>query len=118
MQVILALNYGGRDELVRAFRRLAATGQSILDITEKDIAAFLDNPDVPDPDLIIRSAGEYRTSNFLLWEGAYSELYISDKLWPDWTRDDLAEAIDEYRSRDRRFGNISEGSDASKEGDA
>jgi undecaprenyl diphosphate synthase len=106
MQVILALNYGGRDELVRAFRRLAATGQSILDITEKDIAAFLDNPDVPDPDLIIRSAGEYRTSNFLLWEGAYAELYVSDKLWPDWTRDDLASAIDEYCGRDRRFGGV------------
>jgi undecaprenyl diphosphate synthase len=109
LQVILALNYGGRDELVRAFRRFAATGQSILDITEKDIASCLDNPDVPDPDLIIRSAGEYRTSNFLLWEGAYSELYISDKLWPDWTRDDLAEAIDVYCGRNRRFGGISEG---------
>jgi undecaprenyl diphosphate synthase len=113
MQVILALNYGGRDELVRAFRRLAATGQSILDITEKDIAAFLDNPDVPDPDLIIRSAGEYRMSNFLLWEAAYSELYVSDKFWPDWTREDLVEAIDEYSGRDRRFGGASNGSVAS-----
>jgi undecaprenyl diphosphate synthase len=113
LQVILALNYGGRDELVRAFRRLAATGQSILDITEKDIAAFLDNPDVPDPDLIIRSAGEYRTSNFLLWEGAYAELYVSDKFWPDWTRDDLAKAIDVYCGRDRRFGGVSEGAGAS-----
>jgi undecaprenyl diphosphate synthase len=111
LQVILALNYGGRDELVRAFRRLAATGQSILDITEKDIAAFLDNPDVPDPDLIIRSAGEYRMSNFLLWEGAYSELYVSDKFWPDWTRDDFTSAIDEYSGRDRRYGGISEGAD-------
>jgi undecaprenyl diphosphate synthase len=108
MQVILALNYGGRDELVRAFRRLAATGQSILDLGEKDIAAYLDNPDVPDPDLIIRSAGEYRMSNFLLWESAYAELYVSDKFWPDWTRDDLAGAIDEYSARDRRFGGINE----------
>jgi undecaprenyl diphosphate synthase len=124
MQVILALNYGGRDEIVRAVRqlvarqlvdrRLAANGQDMAAIaaaiaaavTEKDIAAGLDNPDVPDPDLIIRSAGEYRMSNFLLWEGAYAELYVSAKLWPDWTGDDLAKAIDEYRNRDRRFGGI------------
>jgi undecaprenyl diphosphate synthase len=116
MQVILAINYGGRDEVVRALRRLAArqlvarrlaaNGQGMAEITEKDIAACLDNPDVPDPDLIIRSAGEYRMSNFLLWEGAYAEFYVSAKLWPDWTGDDLARAVDEYRSRDRRFGGI------------
>jgi undecaprenyl diphosphate synthase len=75
-------------------------------ITEQDISAGLDNPDVPDPDLIIRSAGEYRMSNFLLWESAYAEMYVSAKLWPDWTGEDLAKAIDEYRSRDRRFGGI------------
>jgi len=116
MQVILAINYGGRDEIVRALRRLAARrldaqrlaakGQDMSTITEQDIAACLDNPDVPDPDLIIRSAGEYRTSNFLLWEGAYAELYVSAKFWPDWTGSDLAEAVDEYRNRDRRFGGI------------
>ncbi|MCL2044576.1 MAG: polyprenyl diphosphate synthase [Treponema sp.] len=110
MQVILALNYGGRDELVRAFRRLAASGKDLTAVTESDIAASLDNPDVPDPDLIIRSAGEYRTSNFLLWEGAYSELYISAKLWPDWTREDLEKAVDEYRNRDRRFGGVGDSS--------
>jgi len=106
MQVILAINYGGRDEIVRATRQLVAKGKDMAAITEQDIAACLDNPDVPDPDLIIRSAGEYRVSNFLLWEGAYAELYVSAKLWPDWTGDDLAEAIDEYRNRDRRFGGI------------
>ena len=106
MQVILALNYGGRDELVRAVRRLAAQKQDMAAVTEVDIAACLDNPDVPDPDLIIRSAGEYRTSNFLLWEGAYAELYVSPKLWPDWTSDDLAEAIERYCGRERRFGGI------------
>jgi undecaprenyl diphosphate synthase len=106
MQVILAINYGGRDEIVRAARRLAAKGQDMAAITEQDIAACLDNPDVPDPDLIIRSAGEYRVSNFLLWEGAYAELYVSAKLWPDWTGEDLATAVDEYRNRDRRFGGI------------
>jgi len=110
MQVILALNYGGRDELVRAVRRYAMrpTAQitNMAAVTEADIAACLDNPDVPDPDLIIRSAGEYRTSNFLLWEGAYAELYVSPKLWPDWKSDDLAEAVEHYRNRERRFGGI------------
>jgi len=110
MQVILAINYGGRDEIVRATRQLVARrlaqGQDMAAISEQDIAACLDNPDVPDPDLIIRSAGEYRVSNFLLWEGAYAELYVSAKLWPDWTGGDLAEAVDEYRNRDRRFGGI------------
>jgi len=113
MQVVLALNYGGRDELVRAVQRLAVNGLAngtrdtvLKDLTEKDIAACLDNPDVPDPDLIIRSAGEYRMSNFLLWEGAYSELYVSEKLWPDWTEADLTKAVDEYQNRERRFGGI------------
>jgi undecaprenyl diphosphate synthase len=106
MQVILALNYGGRDELARAVRRLAAQGADMTGISEQDICACLDNPDVPDPDLIIRSAGEYRMSNFLLWEGAYSEWYVSTKLWPDWAAGDLAEAVNTYRSRERRFGDI------------
>jgi len=116
MQVILAINYGGRDEIVRALRKLAkerfsgkqsgAEGENAADISEDDIRGFLDNPDVPDPDLIIRSAGEYRTSNFLLWEGAYSELYISQKLWPDWDKEDLEEAISDYQNRERRFGGV------------
>ncbi|MCL1836124.1 MAG: polyprenyl diphosphate synthase [Treponema sp.] len=109
MQVILALNYGGRDELVRAVRRLVAKGAAdggLLNAAEEDIAACLDNPDIPDPDLIIRSAGEYRMSNFLLWEGAYAELYVSAKLWPEWTDADLAAAVGEYRNRDRRYGGI------------
>jgi undecaprenyl diphosphate synthase len=97
---------------VRAIKRLSAqrivNGQDMAALTEGDIAACLDNPDVPDPDLIIRSAGEYRTSNFLLWEAAYAELYVSQKLWPDWQSDDLAAALNEYRSRDRRFGGITD----------
>ena len=113
MQVVLAINYGGRDEIVRAVRKLAAMRKlaavrkpdaGMEDITGEDIASCLDNPDLPDPDLIIRSAGEYRTSNFLLWEGAYAELYISQKLWPDWEKADLETAIGDFRSRDRRFG--------------
>jgi undecaprenyl diphosphate synthase len=113
MQVILAINYGGRDEIVRAVRKLAgnfsgsaASNDSAVNISEDDIRSCLDNPDVPDPDLIIRSAGEYRTSNFLLWEGAYSELYISQKLWPDWDKEDLEAAIDDFQNRDRRFGGV------------
>jgi undecaprenyl diphosphate synthase len=108
MQVILALNYGGRDEIVRAVRRLAAetaagafSGGSV---TEGAIQARLDNPDVPDPDLIIRTAGEFRTSNFLLWEGAYAEYSISRKFWPDFSEEDFALAVHDYRNRERRFG--------------
>jgi undecaprenyl diphosphate synthase len=103
MQVILALNYGGRDEIVRAVNR-ANTAESRSVITEDRIRQFLDNPDVPDPDLIIRTAGEFRTSNFLLWEGAYAEYVISGKFWPDWTGEDLALAVQHYQNRDRRFG--------------
>jgi undecaprenyl diphosphate synthase len=112
MQVILAINYGGRDEIVRAVRRMAAAGADTAAAREQDIAAYLDNPDVPDPDLIIRSAGEYRTSNFLLWETAYAELYVSSKLWPDWTGEDLAAAIGDYQNRDRRFGGVKTGTAA------
>ena len=109
LQVILALNYGGRDEIVRAVRRMAQKGIiHTEDISEELIAAHLDNPDVPDPDLIIRTAGEFRISNFLLWEGAYAEYLISDKLWPDWEAGDLIRAINEYGSRNRRFGGLRE----------
>ncbi|MDR1239525.1 MAG: di-trans,poly-cis-decaprenylcistransferase [Treponema sp.] len=107
MQVILALNYGGRDEIVRALRRLAAAsggGFSEAAITEAAIRARLDNPDLPDPDLIIRTAGEFRISNFLLWEGAYAEYMISPKFWPDFTGEDLALAVKDYQNRERRFG--------------
>ena len=103
LQVILALNYGGRDEIVRAAKKLLAAGETI---SEEKISLYLDNPDVPDPDLIIRTAGEFRTSNFLLWESAYAEYYISDKLWPDWIPGDLAEAISSYGKRNRRFGSV------------
>jgi len=106
MQVILAINYGGRDEIARAVRRIAASGADMGETGEKDIAAFLDNPDIPDPDLIIRSAGEYRTSNFLLWQAAYSEIYISQKLWPDWDKEDLEEALADFKGRERRYGGV------------
>ncbi|GHT96592.1 isoprenyl transferase [Spirochaetia bacterium] len=107
LQVVLAINYGGRDEIVRAVRRLvAASGLEPSAITEAGIRQYLDNPDVPDPDLIIRSAGEFRISNFLLWEGAYAEYAISDKLWPDWTEEDLKQAVSDFQKRDRRFGGV------------
>ncbi|MCL2758670.1 MAG: polyprenyl diphosphate synthase [Treponema sp.] len=106
MQVILAINYGGRDEIIRAVRKFTAANKAGENISEQDICAYLDNPDVPDPDMIIRSAGEYRTSNFLLWESAYSEMYISDKLWPDWDKEDLAAAIANFQKRERRYGGI------------
>jgi undecaprenyl diphosphate synthase len=110
-QVILAVNYGGRDEIARAVRRLAQSGADLSAITEKDIAACLDNPDVPDADLIIRSAGEYRLSNFLLWKGAYAELYVSPRLWPDWKGEDLEAAVKDYQNRERRFGGVTAGKD-------
>jgi len=108
LQVILALNYGGRDEIVRAVKKLIAEadGNGNEAVTAEKIGLFLDNPDVPDPALIIRTAGEFRVSNFLLWEGAYAEYYVSGKLWPDWTGDDLAGAIRAYQGRERRFGGI------------
>jgi undecaprenyl diphosphate synthase len=106
IQVILALNYGGRDEIIRAVQRAARAGEDPSAITEAAVARYLDNPDIPDPDLIIRSAGEYRTSNFLLWEGAYAEYYVSPVLWPDWTDKDLALALETYRKRERKFGGV------------
>ena len=103
LTVILAINYGGRDEIVRAVRRAAAAGEA-AGLTEARLAAHLDLPDVPDPDLIIRTGAELRQSNFLLWQSAYAELYFSPKLWPDWDRPDLAAALDEYAHRTRRYG--------------
>jgi undecaprenyl diphosphate synthase len=106
LQVILALNYGGRGEIVRAVRRLLERGGGDAALSEQDISVNLDNPDIPDPDLIIRSAGETRTSNFLLWEGAYSEYYFSDTLWPDFTEAEFGRALAAYGKRTRKFGGV------------
>ncbi|GAB4372863.1 MAG: polyprenyl diphosphate synthase [Spirochaetales bacterium] len=107
--VNLAINYGGKDEIVRAVRKLLASNPSIPpeEVTEASIAEHLDNPDIPDPDLIIRTAGEQRLSNFLLWESAYTELYFSPKLWPDFTPEDFLEALLDYQARNRKFGGVS-----------
>jgi undecaprenyl diphosphate synthase len=99
----LAINYGGRDEIVRAIRRARARGSN-GSLTEESFRAYLDRPEMPDPDLVIRSGNEQRLSNFLLWESAYAELYFSPKLWPDWRGEDLIEALAEYGRRTRRFG--------------
>ncbi len=100
-RVNLAINYGGRDEILRAIGKL---GRLDRKPTEEEFIACMDIPDMPDPDLVIRVGGEYRMSNFLLWQVAYSELYFSPILWPDWTEDNLKLAIEEYQRRDRRFG--------------
>jgi undecaprenyl diphosphate synthase len=104
LQVILALNYGGRDEIVRAVNRALGENPGSGALSGELIGEHLDNPDVPDPDLIIRSAGEFRLSNFLLWEGAYAEFYVSDRLWPDWGAEELLKAVEHYGRRDRKFG--------------
>jgi len=110
MTLVVAFNYGGRAELVDAARGLArdvAAGR--LDpekIDERALARHLYLPDVPDPDLLVRTSGEYRISNYLLWQLAYSELYFSEVLWPDFRREHLFEAIRSYQKRERRFGAV------------
>jgi undecaprenyl diphosphate synthase len=103
LTVNLSINYGGRDEIVRAFGRYLASGGK-TPLTEETFREYLDHPELPDPDLIVRTANERRLSNFLLWESAYAELYFSPKLWPDWTGDDLREALVEFGRRSRTFG--------------
>lgn len=104
LTVNLLINYGGRDEIVRAVNKFIQ--QNDTEITEKDIEKYLDNGDIPDVDLMIRTSGEKRLSNFLLWKCAYSEFYYSEKLWPDWTREDLMDAINSFGKRNRRFGGV------------
>jgi undecaprenyl diphosphate synthase len=109
LTLTFAFNYGGRAEIVDAVRTLVAGGAKADDITEKAIARHLYFPDMPDPDLVVRTSGEFRISNFLLWELAYSELVFTDVLWPDFRRAHLFEAVREYQSRDRRFGGLEDG---------
>lgn len=100
----VALNYGGRADIVNAVNTLISQG--VKEVSEKDISDALYTSGQPDPDLIIRTGGEMRLSNFLTWQSAYSELWFTPKLWPDMTGDDIDEAIDFYKSRKRRFGNV------------
>lgn len=102
----IAFNYGGRAEIVDAVRELVNDKVPAKKIDEKKIRERLYHPELPDPDLVVRTSGEYRISNFLLWEMAYSELVFTDVLWPDFRREDLYDAVEIYQSRDRRFGGV------------
>lgn len=108
MHLVFALSYGGRSEIVDAARKLlrdAELGKVDPDgLDEKTFAAYLYDPEVPDPDLLIRTGAELRVSNFLLWQIAYTEIYTTDLMWPDFRAADLADAIREYQTRERRFG--------------
>ena len=111
MQLVFALSYGGRGEIVDAAKRLmldAETGvieREALD--EKTFTSYLDDPEMPDVDLLIRTGGEARVSNFLLWQSAYAELYLTALMWPDFGREDLAHALRTFTTRERRFGKTS-----------
>ena len=109
----IAINYGSRDEIVRAVRKLAADcakGKvNAEDIDEQVFEGYLDTHDIPDPDLMIRTSGELRLSNYLLWQLAYTEFYFTDVLWPDFSKEELIKAIEQYNARDRRYGGVKEG---------
>ena len=104
LTVNLALNYGARQEITRAVNQILQEG--LREITPQDIARRLYQPEIPDPELIIRTSGEERLSNFLLWQAAYSEFYFTPVLWPDFNKEELQKAVDAYRARKRRFGGI------------
>jgi undecaprenyl diphosphate synthase len=110
MDLVLALSYGSRDEIVRAVRNIVAhrryANATEDEITETTITQHLDTNFMPDPDLLIRTSGEQRLSNFLLWQMAYTEFYITPTLWPNFSKDDLRKAISEYQTRNRRYGNV------------
>jgi undecaprenyl diphosphate synthase len=106
LTLTIAFNYGGRAEIVDAVRALVAAGTPADKIDERAIARNLYDPSMPDPDLVVRTSGEYRISNFLLWELAYSELVFTDVLWPDFRREHLVEAVREFQRRDRRYGGV------------
>ena len=108
----IAINYGGRDEITRAVKKIAAkvkSGEiSCDDITEETISGYLDTWELPDPDLLIRSSGEQRLSNYLPWQLAYTEFYFTDTLWPDFNREEMIKAFEWYNKRERRFGGVVE----------
>ena len=112
MRLTLALSYSGRWELLKAFRKLALDVKNgsidVADIDEAMVSSNLETKDIPDPELLIRTSGEMRISNFLLWQIAYTELFITDVLWPDFRKEHLYQALLAYQSRERRFGKISE----------
>ncbi len=106
MNLVVALNYSGKAEIVDAARKIAEEGKT--DITEEEFRKYLYIPEMPEPDLLIRTSGEKRISNFMLWELAYTELFFTETLWPDFGEEDFAQALYEYQSRERRFGRVLE----------
>jgi undecaprenyl diphosphate synthase len=106
MTLTMAFNYGGRAEIVDAVKSMMEAGVPAGKVTEKRLRDHLYAPDMPEPDIVVRTSGEYRISNFMLWELAYSELVFTDVLWPDFRREHLFDAIREYQGRDRRFGGV------------
>lgn len=112
LNLIFALNYGGRDELIQAFKAIHGDIDKGLlsaeDISDSLISRYVMTRDVPDPEMIIRTSGEYRLSNFLLWQSSYSELFFTDTLWPDFNPDEMNELIIQYMKRDRRFGGLND----------
>lgn len=113
MTLVTALSYSGRSEILRALKRAATSGCDLEGLTEEAFSQYLDTADLPSPDLIIRTSGERRLSNFLLWQSAYAELYFTDTLWPDFDRSEMLLAIQDFQGRERRFGAISVRSNAS-----
>jgi undecaprenyl diphosphate synthase len=108
MNLVLALSYSGRGEIINAVQNIIKDGKKPKEINEDTFQQYLTTKSVPDPELLIRTSGEYRISNFLLWQIAYSELYFTETLWPDFRRTDLYKAILNYQSRERRFGKTTE----------
>lgn len=110
MTFVIAVNYGGRDEITRAVRRMMEDCREgrleAESVTEQVVASYLDTAGIPDPDLLIRTSGEIRLSNYLLWQLAYSEIVVTDCLWPDFNKEELLKAIAQYNKRDRRFGGV------------
>ena len=106
LTLYIAINYGGRDEIVKAVQKIVDSGVKAEEINEELISNNLYTHDCPDPDFIIRPSGEYRLSNYLIWQSAYSEFWYSDVLWPDFTEKDLEKAINDFSNRNRRFGGI------------
>ena len=111
----IAINYGSRDEVIRAVKRLAqdcVDGKiRVEEISDPVYESYLDTHGIPDPDLLIRTSGEQRLSNYLLWQMAYTEFYFTDVLWPDFTKEELVKAVEQYNRRDRRYGGVKEEQD-------
>lgn len=103
----VAFNYGGRDEIINAIQKMIKDGVKLEEVTSDLVSQYLYTAGVPDPDLIIRTSGELRVSNFLIWQGAYSEWYVTSVYWPDFNKDEFRKALDTFAKRDRRYGGLS-----------